>query len=290
MEQWFVLRAIFKKELAVRDALRQAGLTCYVPLRYRVETQRGRKVRRLVPAITELVFVRGTEEAVRNAKGMLRETCYWLVRPVQGQQRPEKIVVSDRDMQNFIRVTQQTEANVLYFRPDEVSLSKGDHIRIHGGVFDGVEGVLLKVKGRRDKQLVVTIPDLAIAAVSIHPEVVEVVDEHPEGSRDIPGDTRTLIRLATTMLTAPPDRDSARHEWNMLHREIVRLYHALRVRKGIIAATEGRLALALLLAERVMGTVSDETRQRCEAAVARMRPSKLREDIQNQLTLYGNGQ
>ena len=280
---WFVLRAIFKKELVVRDALRKVGLRCYVPLRYRVETQRERKVRRLVPAITELVFVRGTEEQVKEAKSRLRETCYWLTRPVQGQQRGEKVVVNDRDMDNFIRVTEQSEREVTYFRPDEVSLAKGDHIRIHGGAFDGVEGVLIKVKGKREKKLVVSIPDLAVAAVSIKPDVVEVVSQQRDPSRNIFGDAKELIRLSTIMLTSPPDKETSRHEWDLLYREIQGLYQSLFPRRGYIAATEAQLSLALLLAERVMGTVSEATIQRCHTAASRLRPSKLRAQLLDEI-------
>lgn len=283
-EYWFVLKAIFKKEIAVRDALRKAGLRSYVPMRYHIETKNNHRVRRLVPAITELVFVHGTEEEVKEAKARLRETCYWLTRPIQGQERRQKVVVTDRDMENFMRVTEQTETSILYFHPDEISLAKGDHIRIHGGAFDGVEGVLLKVKGRREKQLVVTIPDLAVAAVTVRPDVVEVVAQQRAASRDVLGDGKELIRLATTMLSAPPDKETSRHEWNLLHREILGLYQSLLPRRGFIPATEGQLSLALLLAERVMGTVTDTTLQRCEAAVARLRAnSQLRDTILNEL-------
>lgn len=282
-QHWFVLRAVFKKEMAVRNALRKVGLRCYVPMSYRIETQNGRKVRRLVPAITELVFVRGTEEEVKEAKARLRETCYWLTRPIQGQKYRQKVVVTNRDMENFMRVTEQTEASILYFRPDEISLAKGDHIRIHGGAFDGVEGVLLKVKGRREKQLVVSIPDLAVAAVSIRPDVVEVVPQQHTASQNILSDAKELIRLATTMLSAPPDIETSRHEWNLLHREIHSLYQSLLPRKGIVPSIEGHLALALLLAERAIATVTENTLQRCRNVVIRMRPSKLREQLINEL-------
>lgn len=278
-EQWFVLRAIFKKETAVRDALRRGGIRCYVPMRYQVETQKGYKLRRLVPAITELVFVYGTEEQISEAKAKLRETCYWFTKPVLGKNRREKITVSDRDMENFIRITEQTERAVNYFRPDEVSLAKGDCIRIHGGAFDGVEGVLVKVKGKRDKQLVVSIPDLAVAAVSVKPDVVEVVSQQRPDSHNILSDTKELIRLSTTMLTSPPDKDTSRHEWDLLYREIQGFYQSLLSRKGYIASTEAQLSLSLLLAERVLDSVTDNTLQRCRTAASRLRPSKLRDQL-----------
>lgn len=208
MKHWYVLRTVFRKELAVRDSLRQRGIHCYVPLRYLVEQQHGHKVRRLVPAVPSLVFVHGTVEAVSLAKHSFRETVYWLTRPVMYQEQREKVIVPDKAMEDFIRVTQQAEAEVTYFRPDEVSLSKGEHIRIHGGVFDGVEGVLLKVKGKRSRQLVVTIPDLAVAAVTITPDVVEVKSRLTSQSSHLPSvdvTAKRLIVLAEQLLTAPPD-------------------------------------------------------------------------------------
>ena len=276
---WYVLRAVFRSELKVRDALRRAGFHCYVPMCYRVETSRGHKLRRLVPAITELVFVYGNEEQIGEAKLKIRETCYWLTRPVLGKERREKIRVNDCDMDHFIRVTEQSEKEVTYFRPDEICLAKGDRIRIHGGAFDGVEGVLMKVKGKREKQLVVSIPDLAVAAVSVNPDVVEVLAQQRESSHDVLADAKELIRLSNQMLTSPPDKEISRHEWDLLYREIKGLYQSLLPRKGYIAATEAQLSLSLLLAERVLGSVTESPLQRCRTAASRLRPSRLRDQL-----------
>lgn len=278
-KQWYVLRAIFRKEEAVRDQLRRKGFRCYVPMCYRVDSLNGHKVRHLVPAIHELVFVHATYEAISDFKLRSKDTIYWLTRPVQGKTHREKIIVSDRDMDNFIRITEQTERSVTYFRPDEISLAKGDCIRIHGGAFDGVEGVLMKVKGKREKQLVVSIPDLAVAAVSVKPDVVEVITQQRKGSHNVLADAKELIRLSTTMLTSPPDKETSRHEWDLLYREIQGLYQSLLSRKGYIAATEAQLSLSLLLAEKVMNSVRESTFQRCRTAASHLRPSKLRDQL-----------
>ena len=275
--RWYVLRAVFRSEQKVRDALRRAGIRCYVPLCYRVDTIQGHKVRRLVPAITDLVFVHATVETISEFKLHSKDTVYWLTKPLANKH--EKIVVPDKAMDDFIRITQQNEQTVTYFRPEEIQLDKGDRIRIHGGAFDGVEGVMMKVKGKRVKQLLVSIPDLAVAAVSVKPDVVEVVSQQRPASRDILGDAKELIRLATTMLTSPPDKETSRHEWDLLYREIVGLYESLMPRKGYIASTEAQLSLALLLAEHVMGCITESTLQRCCTAASRLRPSKLREQL-----------
>lgn len=262
---------------------RKEGLRSYVPMCWQISTNQSKTVRRLMPAVSGFVFVHGTEEQISEAKMKLRETCYWLTRPVLGKNCREKVVVSDRDMDNFIRITEQTERAVTYFRPDELSLATGDRIRIHGGAFDGVEGILLKVKGKREKQLVVSIPDLAVAAVSVKPDVVEVVSQQRPASHNILGDAKELIRLSTTMLTSPPDKDFSRHEWDLLYREIQGLYQSLLPRKGYIPSTEAQLSLSLLLAERVLGSVNESTLQRCRTAASRLRPSKLCDQLLDEI-------
>lgn len=286
---WYVLRAIFRKEETVRDNLRRQGFRCYVPMRYQLDATCGKKIRRLVPAINELVFVYAKESEISEFKIHSKEIIYWLTFPKA--HRREKIIVSDKDMERFIRVTEQSERTVTYFRPEEIQLGKGERIRIHGGAFDGVEGILLKIKGKREKQLVVSIPDLAVAAVSIKPDVVEVLNNQQRPiSNDIHGDSKELIRLSTTMLTAPPDMQSACHEWDLLYREINGLYQSLLPRKGYIASTEAQLSLALLLAERALDSVTDSTIQRCRTAAIRLRPSKLRDQLYKELENHNETQ
>lgn len=280
---WYVLRAVFRKELTVRDGLRRAGLHCYVPMQYKAEMVKGHKVRRLVPAVSELVFVHATEEAIRHYKLRSKEIIYWLTKP-KGEQR-EKIIVPNKAMQDFIRVTQQAEQAVTYFRPEELDLNKGDHILIHGGPFDGVEGILLKVKGKRDKQLIVSIPNIAAAAVSVRPDMVELKTPHITPSHDSQRDARELIRLSTQMLTAAPDRITQEQEYNMLHNEIARLYNALFTLKGYLPSLEGQIALSLLLAERTFGSVTATTLHRCQSAISRLRPSKLRDQLLEELRI-----
>ena len=272
-KHWYVLRAIFRKEEKVRDKLRLAGYRCYVPMCYRVDTVKGHKVRRFVPAITELVFVYATQEAITDFKFHCKETVYWLTKP-NGHKR-ERIIVPDKAMEDFIRVTQKNEQSVTFFRPDELNLNKGDHIQIHGGIFDGVEGVLLKVKGKREKQLVISVPGITAAAVSIHPEIVEVFSKKVEPSRNTQADRRELIRLCTRMLTSAPDRLSQSLEYDMLHQEIFRLYESLKTLKGYVPSAEGELSLSLLMAEYALGENVHETEQRYLRALALQKQQSL---------------
>lgn len=272
-KKWYVLRALFRSEQKVRDGLRRAGFRCYVPMSWRVDKVRGRQERRLVPAISELVFVYGSDETIRDYKNGSPETVYWMM--IGREPNRQKVVVSDKAMQDFIRVTQQQERQVTYFRPEELSLAKGDHIIIHGGPFDGVEGVLMKIKGRRERQLVVSIPDVAAAAVSIRPEMVEVVDHKPAKSTNAEADACELIRLASQMLLSPPDSIDEAAEYNILHTEIRRLHDSLHAIRGYLPTLEAEISLALLLARSVLSGSSAEVAPRFLRALVALSPRSL---------------
>jgi len=268
IKRWYVLRAVFHGEVIVRDMLRREGIQCYVPMYYRVDTVRQRKVRRLVPAVRELVFVYSTQNIISDFKRRCKKKVYWLMRP--SALGPERIIIPDKDMDNFIRITQQHEREVTYFHPDELSLSKGDSICIHGGPFNGVEGVLLKIKGKRDRQLVVSIPGIAAATVSVRPELVELKSNKEKRSKNLDGDMKELLRLATQMLLSPPDSVKQAPEYDMLCFEIHRLYVSLKSLRGFLPGQEGELSLSLLMAERVFATVQHETILRFRHALSKL--------------------
>lgn len=264
--RWYVLRTVFHGELKVRDGFRRAGLRCFVPLKWELKTLQGHKLRKLVPAISGLVFVRGLESDINEYKVHTKDTVYWTMCLMNG--RREKLTVTDKVMDNFIRITQQEERNVSYYHPDEISLSRGDHIIIHGGPFDGIEGILLKVKGRRERQLVVSIPSVCAAAVSLSPEVVEVKNRHTTSSNNMTHDSRELIRLSTQLLTAAPDKVTDATEYNMLFSEVRRLYESLYMLRGYLRDREGELVLSLLMAEHVLGLHNVGTVERFRKAMA----------------------
>ena len=68
--------------------------------------------------------------------------------------------------------------HLLYFRPEELNLSKGTRVRVTGGDFAGQEGIFLKVKGARDRRVVIEIQGvIAVAMATIHPDLIEVINQ-----------------------------------------------------------------------------------------------------------------
>ena len=65
---------------------------------------------------------------------------------------------------------------VLYLEPTELNLSQGTRVRITGGIFEGVEGVFVRV--RHDRRVVVNIEGvMAVATTFVHASLVEEIGE-----------------------------------------------------------------------------------------------------------------
>ena len=57
-----------------------------------------------------------------------------------------------------------------------MNLKKGTKVRITGGEFEGQEGIFLKVKGARDRRVVIEVQGVIVVAMAtIHPDLIEVI-------------------------------------------------------------------------------------------------------------------
>ncbi len=162
----------YKCEKKAEDKLMDAGLECFVPKHYVVRAYHGVKSKRLVPAIPSLVFVHAEHASITNFKKK-----YNFLQFVTWKQatRLEYIIISDREMENFMKVAAHYEEDVTFYKPEEINLKKGMQVRIHGGKFDGVTGLFMRVRGKRNRRVVVLLGGVLAAAAEIHPDLIEVI-------------------------------------------------------------------------------------------------------------------
>lgn len=173
--QWYAMSVPYNRVLKVKDMLDSERIECFVPMRYEVRTVRGHKTRLYVPAVSNLLFVHTTDSRLKMFKQTTTFLQY-LVRRVDGVSR--KIVVPDAQMEQFIRVSRTGDDGLVYLKPEEINLSKGTRVRILGGVFDGVEGLFVRVKGKRNRRVVVLIDHVSAIAVSeVSPDLIEILDD-----------------------------------------------------------------------------------------------------------------
>ncbi len=165
------MRATYRREPDAMRLLEKEQIGCFVPMQYKVSLRRGRKVRALVPVVHNLLFVHALPSALKRVKSQVSYLQY-----ITDTRSGRKIIIPDHEMQRFIAVAGTYNDHLLYFRPEDLNLSKGTKVRVTGGDFEGQEGIFLKVKGARDRRVVVQIQGvIAVAMATIHPDLIEVI-------------------------------------------------------------------------------------------------------------------
>ena len=171
--QWFAMRATYHRELVAKSLLETAGIECYVPTVQKLKQANGRKVRVVAPLVSSLVFVHCFKEKLQQFKAKV-PFLQFLTRRENGKNVP--IVVPQNQMDNFIAVTGSDIIQALFFKPGELDVKRGTQVKLHGGTFDGLEGTLMKVTGKRNRRVVIEVKDvIAVAVECSDAQFVEVL-------------------------------------------------------------------------------------------------------------------
>ena len=166
---WFPMRVTYQREMKVKAELDRLGIENFVPMRYKVvESQNNGDAelrRELVPAINNLIFVRSTQERVSELKRtneVLEPLRYMMDHTDVGEH--SIMTVADRKMENFMRVASRTDDSVMFLDNETVVGKEGKRVEIMSGAFEGVTGVIRRVK--RCKRVVVEIEGVASVAIA----------------------------------------------------------------------------------------------------------------------------
>ncbi|MBR1882699.1 MAG: UpxY family transcription antiterminator [Muribaculaceae bacterium] len=171
--QWFAMRATYHREVSVKSMLEEAGISCYLPMQHQIKLSHGRKMRVMKPLVSSLLFVHCDKERLQSFKSRLPQLQYMTMQT--GQQR-KPIIVPDRQMSDFMRVVDSHSDDLKYFSPEELCVTSGMKVRVHGGSFDGLEGRLVGARGRRNRRIVVSIDGVVSVSVEVgDAELIEVL-------------------------------------------------------------------------------------------------------------------
>lgn len=169
--KWYVMRDL-KRTNALMPAYRmlaEEGFEVFTPMRWQLVTRHGRRVRREVPFMQDLLFVRDTRANLDPVVERTPTLQYRFVRSAYC----EPMVVRDADMERFIGAVRSADS-VRYYRPDEITPEMyGREIRIVGGALDGYEGHLVTVRGSKVRRLLVELPNLLTVAVEVNPDYIQ---------------------------------------------------------------------------------------------------------------------
>jgi transcription antitermination factor NusG len=169
---WFPMRVTYSRELKMKTELDRLGIENFVPMTYKVmDADTDNPRRELVPAINNLIFVRSTQKRISHLKSSNKvlEPLRYIID--QTAQQPHTIMtVPDRQMENFMRVASRTDESVMFLNDDSIGGKEGKRVEIIGGAFEGVTGVIRRVK--RCKRVVVEIEGVASVAIAFVPAVM----------------------------------------------------------------------------------------------------------------------
>ena len=148
------------------------GIEFFTPMQWRMVTHKGVKSREEAPYIHDLIFVHSTTEEVDAVLTHIPTLQYRFVRG-GGYRQP--MLVSDGDMDRFIKAVQSVDSP-QYFSPEEITPAMiGRQVAIVGGQLDGYEGKLLKCRGTRKRRLLISIPNVIVAAIEVEPEFIRLL-------------------------------------------------------------------------------------------------------------------
>lgn len=149
---WFAARIVSSATL-ITKRLSYDGIHCYRT--------------KFAPGI---VFLRCT---MAYASGLVSE--YWgKIFFYLNSERKHPEPIPERQMNNFILVTSVSD-DLIPLGEVTQELLKGDKVRVTGGLFEGAEGVIKRIKG--DHRLIVSIDCFtAVATCFIRPEFLEKVN------------------------------------------------------------------------------------------------------------------
>ncbi|MBQ8422528.1 MAG: UpxY family transcription antiterminator [Bacteroidales bacterium] len=169
---WFALRVTYGRALKFKATLDEAGFETFVPMCRRTVVKDGRSRRVLVPAVTNLCFVRSTKKRIDTFMKDCGEGCPARFMWDKATRLP--VIVPDKPMEDFMKISNTMADDVIYLKEISAKLREGQKVRVMQGPFAGVEGTIIRV--RRSRRVMVELPGmLAIATTYVRLDELEII-------------------------------------------------------------------------------------------------------------------
>lgn len=197
-QNWYLLRFSQMSVKRMREKLEATGLEFFLPSYTVVENRRKTMIRVERALMFNMLFVRSTLSrcvefvvANPNVNFMVKHSedhpsvsLNQLKSDVDDGFAYDEatfryvIVIPERQMEMFIKAVQVRESGLVpYMKPTEVDLEKGDKVRIVGGAYDGIEGILESQQGKDGGTVFVHLQNfLATRTTEIRPEFIKIIE------------------------------------------------------------------------------------------------------------------
>lgn len=173
---WYALKVFYNRVSKIETLLNERNIECYIPMRVVEQVIDGRKMRRRRPAVSSLLFVHCDKVVASDLqKELLGKVLFY-----NNRDDRQPAVIPEAEMQMFIRVTSIEDLGLEYLGESDVQWMTGDKVRVTGGIFQGAEGYIKRIRGNR--RLVVAIEGVTAVATSYIPNcfLERISDDTPE--------------------------------------------------------------------------------------------------------------
>ena len=157
---WYALKIFYNRAKEVIELLDGANIKYYQAL-----GANGK------PLIAGLLFVHTEESVIIRFKHNHDDR---LLIYQNADRKPAAI--SDREMDNFIKVTQAVAHGLIYIGEDSPKYHEGQRVRVLSGPYEGIEGYIKRIK--KDRRLLVCVTGVAVLATGfVNPADVEPLSD-----------------------------------------------------------------------------------------------------------------
>lgn len=180
---WFVMRFARRNQYnsekvqLVLEAMRQRGIEVFRPMHEQLCQRGGKLGKHLLPVMGDLFFAKASQSDIEA-----------FIQEVNGQVQfkfkcsgyHQLMIVPFAEMENFMLAMHELSLK-HYYQPEEFrKIKAGSRVRVHASPDNpshGVEGVLARPKGSRNRCFLVEVPGYLCASFEVHPEWLEVIEE-----------------------------------------------------------------------------------------------------------------
>ena len=157
-KQWFVLRVSYGRIIKAKAFVVAKGLECFVPLRYKQITKKGKKRIITEPLLPSFIFVHESKEQVESLLQDIKVTSdegrallsYYFDHTIhQENNHNPPLTVREEAMTNFIRLTAIKNPNVIPITSPNIQYKLGDNVVITEGKFKDIHGRVARIAGQQ---------------------------------------------------------------------------------------------------------------------------------------------
>lgn len=160
------MRSSYSRELKAQALLQKDGIPSFVPTQTKRKIIQGEVVDRQEALVHNLIFVRSTRNQLDPWKRLHEGDA--ALRYIIDKSTSLPMVVPEKAVNDFIRVTSEANASLIYLDNPDIVLTKGQKVEVVVGPFRGIQGYILRI--RRDRRIVVTLNGLVSVALATMPK------------------------------------------------------------------------------------------------------------------------